>query len=334
MKKLIAVLCVCAALAATSFDAEAARRFGGGASFGRTAPTFSQKAPTAPNAVPNAAQQPRAAQSQAQTRPNPAAAAQKPSMMRNVLMGLAGALGITALLSMLGINGAGMASFVMGLVLVLIAFLAVRFFLSRRARPAAAGPASAAPSWQQPQQADDSESCMQEASRAPESQPAAPAVGAGVRAGSVMDQFMSGSTETAPAEQGAADITPADFDREGFLQSARDNYIKLQAAWDSGNVMTLSDFTTNDVFTAITHQLRERGNVPYKTEILSIANELLGIAREGDEYVSSVRFIGKLRINGEEEAVDETWVLVKPVEGSGGWLLAGIKQNEAPAANV
>lgn len=333
MKKLIAVLCVCAALAATSFDAEAARRFGGGASFGRTAPTFSQKAPTAPNAVPNAAQQPRAAQPQ--TRPNPAAAAQKPSMMRNVLMGLAGALGITALLSMLGINGAGMASFVMGLMLVLIAFLAVRFFLSRRARPAAAGPASAAPSWQQPQQADDSASRMQEAPRAPEAQPAAPAFGAGARAGSVMDQFMSGSTAAAAsADQGAADITPADFDREGFLQSARDNYIKLQAAWDSGNVMTLSDFTTNDVFTAITHQLRERGNVPYKTEIVSIANELLGIAREGEEYVSSVRFIGKLRINGEEEAVDETWVLVKPVEGSGGWLLAGIKQNEAPAANA
>lgn len=334
MKKLIAVLCVCAALAATSFDAEAARRFGGGASFGRTVPTFSQKAPAAPNAVPNAAQQPRAAQSQPQTRPNPAAAAQKPSRMRNVLMGLAGALGITALLSMLGINGAGMASFVMGLVLVLIAFLAVRFFLSRRpARTAANGPASAAPSWQAPQPESPS-SRMEEAPREPQSPSASPAYGAGARSGSVMDQFMGAASEAQGPQEGALDITPADFDREGFLLSARNNYIKLQAAWDSGNVMTLSDFTTNDVFTAITHQLRERGNVPYKTEILSITNELLGIAREGDEYVSSVRFIGKLRINGEEEAVDETWVLVKPAQGDGGWLLAGIKQNEAPAADA
>lgn len=34
MKNLIAALVVCVALATTSFDADAAKRFGGGASFG------------------------------------------------------------------------------------------------------------------------------------------------------------------------------------------------------------------------------------------------------------------------------------------------------------
>ena len=41
MKNLIAALVVCVALATTSFDADAAKRFGGGASFGKAAPTFS-----------------------------------------------------------------------------------------------------------------------------------------------------------------------------------------------------------------------------------------------------------------------------------------------------
>ena len=43
MKNLIAALVVCVALATTSFDADAAKRFGGGASFGKAAPTFSRR---------------------------------------------------------------------------------------------------------------------------------------------------------------------------------------------------------------------------------------------------------------------------------------------------
>lgn len=328
MKKFLTVLCVCAALATASFDADAARRFGGGASFGRSAPTFTQKAPT-PGTAPLTAKKPAAQQNVAtNARTNPAAAQQRPSMMRSVLTGLAAALGISALLSMLGINGAGMVSFVMGLILVLAAVAAFRFFMGSRRRQAQASAAGASQSAMHVPPA-------QEAVRPEETEPAAARVepvsqtNAAAQTGSVLDQFMRGEKAATAAEaDGAVDITPADFDREGFLQTARNNYIKLQAAWDSGNVITLSDFTTNDVFIAITHQLRERGNEVYTTKILSLSNELLGIAQEGDEYVASVRFIGKLSINNEDELVDETWTLVKPVEGKGGWLLAGIKQNE------
>ena len=114
MKNLIAALVVCAALATASFDADAAKRFGGGASFGKAAPTFSQRAPAAAPAAPTA--QPRANQAnQAQPKTAPApAAAQKPSMMRSILGGVAAALGITALLSMLGLGGAGISSLITG----------------------------------------------------------------------------------------------------------------------------------------------------------------------------------------------------------------------------
>lgn len=329
MKKFITFLCVCAALATASFDADAARRFGGGSSFGRSAPTFSQKAPT-PGTAPLSAKQSttqQGAAANAASRANPATA-QRPSMMRSILTGMAAALGISALLSLLGINGAGMVSFVMGLLLVVAAFAAFKFFMGSRRRQQTAGTAPSAAHM-------PVEEPIRREEQAPAAMQAEPAqTGAAVRGGSVLDQFMNGGN--APAAEasatGAVDITPADFDREGFLQTARDNYIKLQAAWDSGNVITISDFTTNDVFIAITHQLRERGNETYVTKIESLTNELLGIAREGGEYVASVRFIGKLTINGEEELVDETWTLVKPVEGAGGWLLAGIKQNEPASA--
>jgi predicted lipid-binding transport protein (Tim44 family) len=39
-----------------------------------------------------------------------------------------------------------------------------------------------------------------------------------------------------------------------------------------------------------------------------------------------VRFTGSLDSAGDPEALDEVWNLSKPVNGSTGWLLAGIQQ--------
>lgn len=106
----------------TSMDADAAKRFGGGSSFGRPAPTFSQKAP-APSVAPKAPQQQNAAgQQRQQSNAAPAQQAQRPSMMRSVLTGLAAALGISALLSLLGIEGAGLVSLITGILVAVAIF--------------------------------------------------------------------------------------------------------------------------------------------------------------------------------------------------------------------
>ena len=180
MKKFITVLCVCAALATASFDADAARRFGGGSSFGRSAPTFSQKAPT-PGTAPLSAKQSttqQGAAANAASRANPATA-QRPSMMRSILTGMAAALGISALLSLLGINGAGMVSFVMGLLLVVAAFAAFKFFMGSRRRQQTAGTAPSAAHM-------PVEEPIRREEQAPAAMQAEPAqTGAAVRGGSV-----------------------------------------------------------------------------------------------------------------------------------------------------
>lgn len=321
MKKLLATLVVCLALAGTSFDADAARRIGGGSNLGtRSVPTFSQKAPApqTPAAGQNRqAQQPGAAQQ----RPGAQQPAAKPSMARSLLTGLAAALGISALLSLLGVDAASMLGNIVTVLLIgLVIFFVARLILARRGRTATA----AGPRVEEPVR----ETRMEEPARFESARSeAAPAAAAGARTGSVMDRFASGAAVSSAEPEGPRDVTPADFDREAFLKAARENYVKLQKAWDTGNVVDLSDFTTEDVFIAITHQLRERGKETYRSEVLSLENELLGIAQEGAEYLASVRFTGRLRINDEEETLDETWLLVKPVNGEGGWLLGGIRQN-------
>ena len=135
-----------------------------------------------------------------------------------------------------------------------------------------------------------------------------------------MDQFARGG----PAASSQPWGIPDGFDTAAFLSAAKANYAKLQQAWDSGNLDELSEFTTNDMFIALTHELRARGGKT-ATEIVALDAELLGIESNSVEHIGSVKFDGTLRVDGEIERVSEVWNLAKPVRG-GGWVLAGIQQ--------
>ena len=52
------------------------------------------------------------------------------------------------------------------------------------------------------------------------------------------------------------------------------------------------------------------------------------MATEGSRHVVSTRFYGMLREEDDAAptAFDEVWHLVKPVDGSRGWMVAGIQQ--------
>jgi predicted lipid-binding transport protein (Tim44 family) len=135
-----------------------------------------------------------------------------------------------------------------------------------------------------------------------------------------MAEFSRGGNAAPAAPWGV----PAGFDTQSFLAAAKSHYAKLQQSWDTGNLDELSEFTTNEMFIALTHELRARAGQS-KTEVVSIDAELLGIESTADEHVASVKFDGTLRVDGEIERVSEVWNLSKPVSG-GGWVLAGIQQ--------
>ena len=317
MKKWIAILAIGLTMMSLSVSADAARRFGGGMSFGRSAPTL-QKATPAPSAGinqqrVNPQQQQRQQQAAPAQQPRPQTAA--PSPMRGMLMGLAAALGITALAHALGL-GEGFAQFLMIALMALVAFYVIRMllglFLVKR-RPAGMPGHSAEASRQ-----DSMQSRYDYASSEPQSSQNTFG-GSSPMAGSVLDE-LNNPTSAQKVE------LPADFDVEQFLKVAEANFAKMQKAWDTGNVTSLSDFTTDEVFRTVTHQLRERGAQDYQTEIVTLKSNFRGIVRDGEEYLAGVHFDGTLNVSGEAERVDETWILTKPVHGQGGWLLAGIHQ--------
>jgi predicted lipid-binding transport protein (Tim44 family) len=118
---------------------------------------------------------------------------------------------------------------------------------------------------------------------------------------------------------------PPDFDAPGFLDSARQSFVRLQSAWDRSDLQELNECTTDEMYNALTHELRVRAG-PSRTEVMELTASLLGIETAAGEFRASVRFSGNLKVNGEDERLDEVWNLSKPQDGSSGWLLAGIQQ--------
>ncbi|WP_246302481.1 Tim44 domain-containing protein, partial [Achromobacter anxifer] len=233
------------------------------------------------------------------------------------IAGIAAGLGIAALLSSMGLSGA-FAEFLSSALLIGLVVFAIMFIV-RRLRGAAPRTATQgafggnnAPG-QQPQQQQQPmwREALKPAPAAPAAAPVAAAAAPAVlpKAGDDNNWFV-----------------PGDFDTPNFLKQAKDQFVRIQAVWDSGSTDGLREFLTDDLITELKPQLAERGAAPNKTEVVLLNAELLGIETVSDGHLASVRFSGMLREAPGTEAFrfEEVWNLFKPANG--GWLLAGIQQ--------
>jgi predicted lipid-binding transport protein (Tim44 family) len=134
-----------------------------------------------------------------------------------------------------------------------------------------------------------------------------------------------------PASIGALNAPsalPAGFDAAGFLRAAKMNFVKLQLANDAGNLDEIREFTTDEMFDELRQDVLARRSQGQQTDVMSLNADLLEVATEQDSHWASVRFSGLVRETPSAEPVgfEEVWNLVKPAQGSSGWLLAGIQQ--------
>jgi len=146
-----------------------------------------------------------------------------------------------------------------------------------------------------------------------------------------MDRQTTLTPPSAPAPGDAmatAARFPAGFDAASFLRGAKMNFVKLQFANDQGRLEDIREFTTDEMFEALERDIHERHGAGQQTDIESLDAQLVDLATEGPRHWASVRFSGRVREVPGAVPVDfaEVWNLVKPADGSSGWLLAGIQQ--------
>ena len=284
-------------LAGTSFNADA-KRLGGSKSMGKQSQSVTQKQQAAPAqpAAPTAAPAPVA-------KPAPAAPAAQPKKgfgMAGILGGLAAGLGLGWLLSHFGLGEAA-ASFFMGLLVVLLVVMVGAWLFRRFSSNHATYKTSPAggPAWDSNDRFDRQEPTS------------------------------SGSaTVGTPSVAPEIDPTIKNFDQESFLINAKKHFVHLQDAWDQGDLAKLKEFATAEMFEELRQDLEARATLQNRTEVLTLEADLLGIESSSDVYMASVRFSGMIReqSDGPAESFVEVWNLIKPVNGQGGWVLAGIQQ--------
>lgn len=314
--RLFAVVTMIAAGTLATLDAEA-KRMGGGRSMGRQSQTMQRdSAPPAqqPSRSAQGATQPGAgAQAQrAQTAP---AAAATPARSRwlGPIAGLAAGLGIAALLSHFGLGGAfaaAMANVIVVALMAMVGIWLVRKLLSLRRKPAAPALATAGGAGPMAHQG----------------------FGGGYGTPASNAGFSSASAASVAGAAGVAHAgfaRPADFDEPAFLHHAKVNFVRLQAAWDAGDLADIRAFSTPEMFAELKLDLDARVGERNQTDVVQLQAELIDLAEGGSEYVASVRYSGLIREapGAAAEPFAETWQLTKPMGGADGWLLAGIQQS-------
>ncbi|WP_092135889.1 Tim44 domain-containing protein [Cupriavidus sp. YR651] len=325
--KFLAMSLIATLALGVALDANA-KRLGGSRSVGKQSSSVTQQRQQAPAQNAPAQQQPaqqpnQAAPATAGAAAGGAAAAAPKRNWGGMLGGLAAGLGLGYLLSHFGLGGAA-ASFLANVIMIAaIALLALWLFRkfrggsARPQQPAYAGMGNNGLGGGMPRSAEPT-------LREPE--PAQPASYGGASSAPVMAGAAAGAAGVAAAPQPWG--VPADFDTESFLRNAKVHYVRLQAAWDAGNLDDIREFTTPEMFAEIKMDLSERGAEVNKTDVVTLDAQLLGIESTAAQHIASVRFSGMIRERAGDPAqpFGEVWNLAKATSGTGGWLLAGIQQ--------
>jgi predicted lipid-binding transport protein (Tim44 family) len=84
------------------------------------------------------------------------------------------------------------------------------------------------------------------------------------------------------------------------------------------------------LFASLRLDLQDRGDTKQQTDVVQVDAKLIDFAQEPDRQVVSVRFTGVLREapGAAAEGFDEVWHLVKPLDDSRNWAIAGIQQRQ------
>ena len=299
---------------ALPLDAEARRSFGGGKSFGTQSSNVTNQRSAVP---PPAANTTRNATAPAAGAAAGTAAASRSGMSRFLgpLAGIAAGLGIAALLSHLGLGGA-LLEFLSSAILIALVVFAI-MFLVRKLRGGGRQPAMAQAGNNSFRNTHNGSSGAFQRPSAAERPAAAPAPSAAPAAAPAVAPVPAAPVDTSW-------FIPENFDTPAFLASAKQQFIKIQALWDSGSLEELREYMTDDLIAEIKPELlgREEG----RTDVVLLNAELLGIEQVSGGHLASVRYSGMLRETGEAEAFrfEEVWNLYKGENT--GWLLAGIQQ--------
>ncbi len=286
------ILTICCALMigmTASIDYAEAKRFGGGGSFGKMFSTPKRVAP-APKPV---------SPTKSTTNQTGTTAKPKPGMG-----GMLGGLLAGGILGAMFFGGAFDGIQMMDILIIgLIAFVLFRF-LGRMKQPQ-----------QKPQYAGGHQ---------PDSQPPQQRQTADTGAGNFEPTpLMSNSLAEAELE------LPAWFDKDAFMEGARQHFSGLQQAWNRNDLEQVREYCDADFFTMLEAEREKLGAAELDNEVVSVMAEVIGFAERSDRAELSINFYGWMREGTDAQTTEfnEIWHLTRDMaEAEADWFIVGIEQ--------
>lgn len=126
-------------------------------------------------------------------------------------------------------------------------------------------------------------------------------------------------------------VMPSDFDAPAFIDGAKNAYEMMQKAWDLGDLADLRALTTDKVFAELQDQIRARGQLANKTDLLKVDAEILEVRDVGPDREVAVLFDVLMREDpsARPSQVREVWHFTRAhASRQPTWFLDGIQQLE------
>jgi len=142
------------------------------------------------------------------------------------------------------------------------------------------------------------------------------------------------SIDDSPREPAGAALRP-EIDAKHFVSAAKDIYVRMQKAWDSGDIEDVRKFCTPEIADRIAQDMKPAGK--NHTEVATLNAEIADSWIESDLEWVAVNYTAMLReqtlddsgatVNDQTAEVNEVWIFQHaPKSDDPTWYLAGIQQ--------
>lgn len=122
---------------------------------------------------------------------------------------------------------------------------------------------------------------------------------------------------------------PPWFDADAFIGGAKGHFMRLQQAWNEGDMEAIREYCTPELFAELVAERKTLAG-QQSTEVIELDAQFLGVAYQADKVFAGVRFVGLSRedAGARAERFDETWHVQHAADTpTGDWYVAGIQQN-------
>ncbi|MCM2973180.1 Tim44 domain-containing protein [Larsenimonas suaedae] len=136
----------------------------------------------------------------------------------------------------------------------------------------------------------------------------------------------SGGSNAGGAVPGTQNATPDWFNKEQFLQGAKEHFTALQRAWDTNDLQKIQEYVTPELYNLLRKERAEQP-VNNETQIEKLFVELGSIQEFGQDAEATVLFHGLIKEEGEVSEFNETWHLTRKLKDGAPWYIQGIEQN-------